>query len=289
MTREEWIKILKALDEAGCEPMLCDTPIECFENEVPCGPFNDVGDPISHIEMMPAELLNSLQNCMAKVTGESMKDADILPGDLVKLEVERSFQDGDILVIVRDGQMTLKAYCKDEEGKTWLVPQNKAYKAILLDETEGIWPIGKVTDIVKKAPRISYRSCMERINEAKAEMCEPQASLEELMAKAVEKTMARGLWATDTCWSVVYTICQRKGYKGGYSDFVRDVETWPFSKLVEKKCTLDSVSRPLRNPKMLAPIHEWEENGVKKAFCLLAETLLEELKGYKPQSIHKKK
>ena len=38
-----------------------------------------------------------------------------------------------------------------------------------------------------------------------------------------------------------------------------------------------------------ASLTHFEENGVKKAFCLLAETLLEELKGYKPQSIHKKK
>lgn len=282
MTKEEWIKIFKALDKAGCEPMLCDTPIECFENEVPCGAFNDVGDPISHIEMMPAEILNSLQNCMVKVTGESMKDADILPGDLVKLDVEKSFQDGDILVLMRDGQMTLKAYCKDEDGKTWLVPQNKDYNAILLDETEGIWPIGKVTDIIRKAPRISYRSCMKRINEAKAMMCEPKASLEELMTKAVEKTVAMGLWGSNTCWSVVYAVCQKLGYKGGYSDFVRDVDSWPFSKPVRYQCTIDSVSRPLRNPKMLAPIREWEEAGVKKAFCLLADTLLDEMRGYYP-------
>ncbi|MBO6255019.1 MAG: S24 family peptidase, partial [Bacteroidaceae bacterium] len=276
MTKEEWKRIFEALDKAGCEPMLCDTPVECFENEVPCGPFRNLGDPVSHIEMMPAEVLKSMSVCMAKVTGDSMKDVDILPDDLVKLEVDASFQDGDIVVVMRDGEMTLKAFCKDEEGRTWLVPQNKDYEAILVDGTEGIWPIGRVTEIVKKAPRVSYSSCLKRIREAKEKAEGPQVTLEEAMTKAVEKTMARGLWATDTCWSVVYTICQRKGYKGGYSDFVRDVESWPFSQPVEWKCTVDSVSRPLRNPKMLAPIHEWEENGVKKAFCLLAETLLEE-------------
>ena len=285
MTKEEWVRIFEVLDKAGAEPMLCDTPVECFENEVPCGPFRAMGDPVSHVEMLPAEVLRGIDSCMVTVTGDSMKDADILPGDKVRLEADTRFEDGDIVVIMCDGEMTLKAFCTDEDGKPWLVPQNDAYDAISLSEAEGIWPVGKVTEIVRKAPRVSFRSCLKRIREAREKAEEPRLTLEEAMAGAVERSVERGLWSTNTCWSVVYAVCQLKGYGGGYSDFVRDVASWPFSREIRWKCTLDSVSRPLRNAKMLNPISQWEASGVKASFCLLANCLLEELRGARLKSI----
>ena len=47
---------------------------------------------------------------------------------------------------------------------------------------------------------------------------EPQLPEAAVMAKAVEATVAEGLWATNTCWSVVYMVYRMRGYNGGVSD-----------------------------------------------------------------------
>ena len=100
----------------------------------------------------------------------------------------------------------------------------------------------------------------------------------EVMTKAVEKTINDGLWATSTCWSVVYIVYRILGYEGSINDFVREVESWKFAKPVRYKCNRDSVGKPLRNKKMTYNIYNWQSDGVQKSFYLLALALLEEIK-----------
>lgn len=64
-----------------------------------------------------------------KVSGDSMIDAGIQPGDLVLLERGRPVRDGDIVVANVDGEWTLKYYVK-EKGKVVLMPANKNYQPI---------------------------------------------------------------------------------------------------------------------------------------------------------------
>lgn len=71
---------------------------------------------------------------LVKVTGDSMKDAGILAGDLVLVERGRNPRPGDIVIAQVDGQWTMK-YFQKRNGKVVLEAANKKYPAIF-PETE---------------------------------------------------------------------------------------------------------------------------------------------------------
>ncbi|OGK57161.1 repressor LexA [Candidatus Roizmanbacteria bacterium RIFCSPLOWO2_02_FULL_38_10] len=64
-----------------------------------------------------------------RVSGDSMIDAGIHPGDIVLIEKGRSPKDGDVVIASVDGEWTLKYYHK-EQNKIVLVPANKKYQKI---------------------------------------------------------------------------------------------------------------------------------------------------------------
>jgi repressor LexA len=66
---------------------------------------------------------------MLTVSGDSMIDAGIHPGDLVLVERGVTPKPNDIVVAQVDGEWTLKYYAKDRTGVT-LEPANKRYKPI---------------------------------------------------------------------------------------------------------------------------------------------------------------
>lgn len=164
---DELKELFRELEEQGWEPQLCDTPVPYYENAVMCGIPADVGDVICGMEMFPKEFFDNQNEFIAVVKGDSMKDADIDEGDKVKVLATKSIQDGDILLVSIDGEYTLKSFCRDEDGTPWLIPQNAAYKAFSIDESQNIRVYGVVTEVIKQRPRIAFRSCMRKINQAK--------------------------------------------------------------------------------------------------------------------------
>ena len=66
---------------------------------------------------------------MLKVTGDSMLDAGIHPGDLVLVERGATPKSNDIIVAQVDGEWTLKYFVKDRTGVR-LEPANRKYKTI---------------------------------------------------------------------------------------------------------------------------------------------------------------
>jgi len=67
---------------------------------------------------------------MLKVSGDSMIDAGIMPGDLVLVERGRQPRDNDVVVAEVDHAWTLKYFKKTGE-KVTLLPANKKYKPIV--------------------------------------------------------------------------------------------------------------------------------------------------------------
>lgn len=90
---------------------------------------------------------NKEASYMLKVSGESMIDAGIRPGDMVILERGRSPKNGDIVVAEVDRDWTMK-YFERSSGKVTLRPANKAFKAIEPDEEMKI--AGVVTAVIRK-------------------------------------------------------------------------------------------------------------------------------------------
>ncbi len=68
-----------------------------------------------------------------QVSGDSMKDAGIMPGDLVIVDRSLSPQDGNIVIAEVDNNWTMK-YFKKKCGKIYLKAANKKYKDIIAEE-----------------------------------------------------------------------------------------------------------------------------------------------------------
>ena len=66
---------------------------------------------------------------MLKVTGDSMIDAGIHPGDIVLVERGKTTRKGDIVIAQVDDEWTMKYYAKDKQG-VYLEPANKKYQPI---------------------------------------------------------------------------------------------------------------------------------------------------------------
>lgn len=66
---------------------------------------------------------------MLKVTGDSMIDAGIQPGDMVLVEKGKAAKNNDIVIAEVDGEWTMKYFMKDRRGVR-LEPANKAYSTI---------------------------------------------------------------------------------------------------------------------------------------------------------------
>lgn len=82
-----------------------------------------------------------------RVSGDSMIDASIHPGDL--LVVDRSIPpaNGKIVIAVVNGELTVKRLFK-ERGKLFLMPENPHYPAIEVTEEMAFMIWGVVTNVV---------------------------------------------------------------------------------------------------------------------------------------------
>lgn len=86
---------------------------------------------------------------MLTVSGESMIDAGIHPGDIVLVEKGAHPGAGDVVVAQVDGEWTLKYYFKDRSGVS-LEPANKNFKTIRPKQSLVIG--GVVKAVIRKYP-----------------------------------------------------------------------------------------------------------------------------------------
>lgn len=84
---------------------------------------------------------------MLKVSGESMIDAGIKPGDIVLVERNKTPKNGDIVIAEVDGSWTMK-YFRKSGSRTALFPGNKKFKPIIPKEELNIAAV--VTAVVRK-------------------------------------------------------------------------------------------------------------------------------------------
>lgn len=90
---------------------------------------------------------DQLSTYMLKVSGESMIEAGIQPGDTALVERGRNPKEGDIVIACVDGKWTIKYYEK-ENGKVVLVPANKKFPKIYPKEELRIEAV--VTAVIRK-------------------------------------------------------------------------------------------------------------------------------------------
>ena len=90
---------------------------------------------------------NPTATFMLKVSGDSMSDAGILPGDMVIVDKGQDPKNSDIVIAEVDGQWTMK-YLKKRGDSITLVPANPKYKPIRPKNELKI--AGVVTAVVRK-------------------------------------------------------------------------------------------------------------------------------------------
>lgn len=81
-----------------------------------------------------------------RVRGYSMKDAGILPDDLVVVQQQPTAHNGEIVVALLGEEATVKRY-KRQNGKVWLLPENEDFEPI--DGTEA-QIMGRVRAVVRQ-------------------------------------------------------------------------------------------------------------------------------------------
>ncbi len=86
---------------------------------------------------------------MLRVSGESMIEAGIQPGDMVIVERRSDAKDGDIVVAFIDGGYTVK-FLRKRNGKTWLDPANKDFEPIVPAENDELKIMAVVKAVIRK-------------------------------------------------------------------------------------------------------------------------------------------
>ena len=86
---------------------------------------------------------------MLRVSGESMIEAGIQPGDMVIVERRTDAKDGDIVVAFIDGGYTVK-FLRKRNGKLWLEPANSAFSPIVPSESEEMKIMAVVKAVIRK-------------------------------------------------------------------------------------------------------------------------------------------
>lgn len=109
-----------------------------------------------------------------------------------------------------------------------------------------------------------------------------QRPVPEAVIRAIEKTASDGLWFASTSWAVVYRVCQIKGYKKGFSQFVRDVSTWPFTIRLPYECNFDAIQKPMTSGKLDGMPDSWGSQGAHEQMVKLGKALMEGLDKEEP-------
>lgn len=261
------------LDSKGFSYKLCDVPIPIMTGRVNCGaPLSIDDEMIEGYYYLPKSAVGLHPQVELCAQGESMIDADIHDGDLLRLELGAWPHDGDIVVAEIDGEYTAKVYFTDEDGRHWLCPMNKRFQPILLTESMNVRVSGVVRTIVKQVVRRSYGECQSIVKRMQ-EQRQQQDSLQERVRKAVADG-SHLFWAA-SAWAVVYGVVRDcHGYEGSVIDFERKAIALDLPPTFDHCCSVGKVQRTISNhPYMRLHIDKWKENGASVREIVLMEFL----------------
>ena len=261
------------LDSKGISYKVCDVPIPIMSGKINCGAPLGIGDEmIEGYYYLPKSAVGLHPQVELQAQGESMIDADIHDGDLMRLEIGALPHDGDIVVAEIDGEYTAKVYFTDEKGQQWLCPMNKRFRPILLTESMNVRISGVVRTIVKNVVRRSYSECQSIVKRME-EQRQQQGDVMQQLAKAVADGSCL-FWAA-SAWAVAYGVVRDcHSYEGSVSDFERKALALDLPKTFEYCCSVGKVQRTISNhPYMRLHVDKWKGNGASIREIVLMEFL----------------
>jgi repressor LexA len=84
-----------------------------------------------------------------RVKGESMIGIGILSGDLVVVRRKSTAENGEVVVVIIDGDATLKRFIK-ENNRIFLRAENPSFSDIVLSSVNSIQVAGKLVGVIRK-------------------------------------------------------------------------------------------------------------------------------------------
>jgi DNA polymerase V len=134
--------------------VLTTTEISFFEGRVPAGfpsPALDYAE--GTIDFNKMLIHNKESTFVVRVKGDSLIDAHVVPGSHLVVDKSIFPNSGDLVVATVYGDFTVKFY-KVEGQRIWLVPANKNYRPLEINECHefSIW--GVVTHIIMSPKQI---------------------------------------------------------------------------------------------------------------------------------------
>lgn len=264
---------LTFLDSKGIKYEVCDTPVPMLANKVNCGVPLDPGEQmIEGYYYLPKSVVGLHPLVDIPAQGDSMIEADIHDGDLLRLEIGAEAHDGEIVLAEIDGEYTAKVLFTDEQKQKWLCPMNKKYSPILLSADKETKITGVVRSIVKRSPRLSFSECAAIVNRAK-EKGRQEGDVFQRLTKAVREGSLL-FWAA-SAWAVAFGVVRDCcSYEGSISDFERKAANMNLPMNFTYVCSTGKVQRTISNhPYMRLHIDKWKENGATPREIVLMEFL----------------
>ena len=264
---KDWLKRMNIAFE------VCDTPIPIMGNKVNCGVTLGVGDEmIEGYYYLPKSAVGLYPLIELPAQGDSMIDAGIEEGDLLRLELGALPSDGDIVLAEIDGESTVKVFFTDAEKRHWLCPMNPRYRPIQLKETMNVRITGVVRTVVKSVVRKSYGECMAVLNRANAQR-QKETDVMQRLCEAV-KEGCHLFWAS-SAWAVAYGVVRDVcGFEDSMTGFERKVRVLSLPASFKYTCTPSTVQRTMSNHSyMRLHIDKWREMGASPREVVLMEFL----------------
>ncbi len=143
----EKLKVLQRDDKGRLIPGSIASPVKVLgtvEAGFPSPAEEELSDTLSLDDLL---IKNPQATFLLKVSGCSMSEAGILPGDMVIVDKGQAPKSGDIVIAEVDGEWTMKYLNKKGDGVT-LIPANSKYKPIKPKKELKI--AGVVTAVIRK-------------------------------------------------------------------------------------------------------------------------------------------
>jgi len=116
---------------------------------VAAGPLSEALEHVEGYLCVDKSLVSGDDSFLLRVRGDSMIEAQIADGDLAVIHPQLVAENGDIVVAMLDGEVTLKRFFR-EAGQIRLQPENSRLQPIIISAADGdVAVIGKVTAVIR--------------------------------------------------------------------------------------------------------------------------------------------
>ncbi len=104
---------------------------------ISCGHLKSINDNIDGYIEIPKTMIGSGDYFVLRASGDSMINADIYDGDLIVIQRQPTAENGDIVAVMINDEVTLKRFFRlDGINKYKLQPENSNYNDIVVDNCD---------------------------------------------------------------------------------------------------------------------------------------------------------